>query len=180
MKLSETILDERSGQTAVAVGASANRGVLNLPGLGLGKAIRVPSVSSIADPAPLTASCCDPNSGASSAVVNEQSPLAVEVLDVSVANGDAGERIDNNQVFVSKNQLGLDPEQSCCGSQSNCCGNVDQEVAAPRVEQSLNQEHAVEQQCCSSPNQIVSGAENQVLLHATIIAGASAVDEKRK
>lgn len=159
--------------TAVAVEALADASDFGFVGVaGGGKSVETPSQGAVSGPALFTVGGSNPHSGLGAAVVNEQSPFGLELDDVVVGNDNGFQRVYDNQILVSKNQLGSDPEQGCCGSNGGCCGSINSDVAVgSRVENRLNQEQGVEEQSDTAPNQIALRAINRRVLHLSIIAG---------
>lgn len=178
MQSSQTILNQTGSDATVAVGAAASRSELGLPGLGLGQALRVPSVSAVANPATLSACCSNPDASASVAMSDGQGPLGVEFVNLVVADNATDEGVHDNEIVFAQNQFGSNPEQSCCGTDGCCGSNIEAGVAvSARVEEGLSQEQAVEHNGDGAPNQVAHGAKHNNVLHVSIIAGAPAAEK---
>ena len=175
MSVSETLSDQMCCNTAVAVEALAHASDLALVGAAGGNPVEAPSQGAFSGPALFSVGGSNPNSGLGIAVMDEQRPLGFEFADIAVGDDNGFERVDNNQIVLSQNQLGPNPEQSCCGTEGCCSGNLDADVAlGVRVENYLDQEQGVEKQRDTSPDQIALRAINRQVLHLSIIAGTPA------
>ena len=175
MSVFETISNQMSCNTAVAVEALADAGHGVLIGGAGGKFFRTPSQSAFSDPTLLAIGRSNPHSGLAIAVMNEQSPLSFELGNVIVGNLNGAEGVDYNQVILSEDQLGSNPEQGCCGTNGCCCDSIDDEIAVfGGVKNSLSQKEGIEGQSHATPNQIPLRAVNRQVLHLSIIAGTPA------
>ena len=175
MSAVETLSDQMCCNTAVAVEALTNASdLVFLSGAGR-KPVIAPTHGAVSHPALLSVGRGNPNSAAAAAVVNQQRPFGLEFRDVFVSNDNGFERVDDNQIVLSQNQLGSNPEQGCCGSDGGCCCGVDADVAVgSRIENSLSQKEGVEKQGDAAPNQIALRPKNRGVLHLSIIAGTPA------
>ena len=178
MPVSETLSNQMCCNTAVAVEALADASDLGfVAGVG-GQSFNAPALSAVSGPSLLTVGRSNPNTGLLATVVNEQGPLGFEFDDVAVSDLDGSYWVDDNQIGLSQNKLGSNPQQKCCGAESGCCGNIDGDIAVGDwVENDLNQKQGVEEKRDTAPNQIALRAKNRQVLHLSIIAGTPAGGE---
>lgn len=178
MQTFETFTDERSGNAAVASETRAHRGGFVGDDFTAFDVAELVDASAFADPALLAICGCNPNSGLFATVAYAKRPLGFEIIDVFVGNGHFADRVHNDEVVIVKHQLGSNPDEKSCG---NCeCANakfnpVDRIFY--RKENHLGQIEANEQDGHRGPGEVALGSEDILFIHASIIAGNSAVQE---
>lgn len=176
MLVSETLSNQMCCNSAVATHALADAGDDLFVAVSGGHAIETPAQSVVSDPALFAAGRSNPNAGLRFAVVDQQSPLGFEFGDVAVSNGGGSERVHDNEIFVSQNQFGSNPDQGCCGANDSCCCNVETDIAfGSRVENGLSQKQGVKGKSNIAKNKIALRAVNREFLHSSIISGTPAV-----
>lgn len=178
MQTFETFTDERSGNAAVATEARACGG--ELVGNNFAALNEVESVDAIAfaDPALLAVSGRNPDSGLLAVVVYAERPLGVEIVDVFVGDGHLAERVYDHEVIVVEYQLGSYPNQKSRNNDENADGNFNPVRGAFYGEENhLGQVEANQQDGNRCPSEVALGSEDILFIHASIIAGNSAVQE---
>lgn len=180
MQTFETFTDERSGNAAVAAETRAHRGVFVGDDFAALDVAELVDSSAFADPALLAVCRCNPDSSFLAAVVYAKRPLGVEVVDIFVGNGDFAKRVYNDEVIFVEHQLGSNPNQKSCDNYESANAEFN---PVNRVfdwkENHLGQKQANKQDgnCC--PGEVALGSEDILFIHASIIAGNSAVQERK-
>lgn len=178
MQISQTFTDERSGNAAVAAETVAYCGVFVSNSFTAWNSGEQPDSGTFADPALLTVSGSNPDSSLLATVVYAKSPLGLELVDIFVGDADLTERVYDHEVIVFEHQLGANPEQSC--TDSNCSAET---VLDPfhgvvnGVENYLRHEQRIENYGNYGPGEVAFGSEDECFIHASIIAGITAVQE---
>ena len=178
MKVLEAFSNQVSGDSAVALEAAADAsGVVGAFSAGW-NSVGAPSESAVSNPALLTVSWSDPDASLFAAVNDEKRPFGFEFGYVSVGNGFGLDWVDNDEIVVSQDQLGANPEQGCCGGDCACKGDVEQQNAVSgRVEHGLSQVKSDESKSYVTPDEVAFWAINVDVLHKPIIAGVPAGGE---
>ena len=175
MSVLETISDQMCCNTAVASHALTNASDLGLVALSGGQPVNAPAHGAVSNPSLLTVGRGNPDSGLAIAVMNEESPFGLELGNVIVGNLNGAEGVYYDQVILSEDQPGSNPEQGCCGTNGGCCDSIDDEIAVfGGVKNSLSQKEGIKGQSHATPNQIPLRAVNRQVLHLSIIAGTPA------
>ena len=178
MQTSKTFTDERSGYAAVAAEAVANCGVFVGDALTAWNSVELPDASTFADPALFAVGGCDEHSSLLATVVYAQRPFGLELVDVFVGNGDLTERVYDHEVVFSQHELGSNPHEQRTHGNGCCKAELDPvHRVFNRIENYLSQEQGIENQSNNRPGEVAFGPENEVFIHASIIAGIAAVQE---
>jgi hypothetical protein len=178
MQTFETFTDERSGEAAVAAETRAHRGEFVRDDFAALDVVELVDSSALADPALLAVGRGNPDPGLLATVVYAQRPFGFEVIDVFVGNGDFAQRVYNDEVIIVEHQLGPNPNQKSCDNceSSNAEFNPVDGVFDGK-ENHLGQKEANKQDGNCGPGEIALGSEDILFIHASIIAGNSAVQE---
>lgn len=170
--------NQMSGHAAVALETAADAsGFVGALSAGW-DSVGAPSESAICDPSLLAVSGSNPNSSLFATVNDQKRPLGFEFGYVSVGDGLGLDRVDNHEVVLSKDQLGANPEQGCCGGDCTCNSNIQGKNARfGWVEDSLTQVKGVESNGYVTPDEVAFWAINVDVLHKPIIAGVPAGGE---
>jgi hypothetical protein len=178
MQTFETFTDERSGKAAVAAETRAHRGEFVCDDFAALDVVELVDSSALADPALLAVGRGNPDSGLLATVVYAQRPFGFEIIDVFVGNGDFAQRVYNDEVIIVEHQLGSYPNQKSCDNceSSNAEFNPVDGVFDGK-ENHLGQKEAYKQDGNCGPGEIALGSEDILFIHASIIAGNSAVQE---
>lgn len=176
MEISQALSDECRGNSTVTSEAFAHSGEFIGDFLASWNAIELPNSGAFTDPSLFSVGRGNPDSGLLSLVDDSQRPLGFESVDVFVEDGCFAEGIHNNQVILSENQLGSNPNQKSYSNDQE----TDDEVASARelfnwIENHLGQVEQSEQDGNGCPCEVSLGSEDMVFIHALIIAGNSAV-----
>ena len=178
MQISETFTDERSGNAAVAAETVAHARVLVGDSFARWNSVELPDASTLANPTLLAVGGGNPNSSLLATVVYAKSPLGLELVDVFVGNGDLTDWVYDHEVIVFEHELGANPEQSCadcnCGTEAvldPLNGTVDW------VENNLREKQRIKNDGNYGPGEVALGSEDECFIHASIIAGITAVQE---
>lgn len=178
MQTFESFTDERSGNAAVAAETRAHRGELVGDDFATLDEVELVDSSALADPALLAVGRGNPDSGLFATVVYAKRPLGVEVADVFVGDGHFAERVHDDEVVFVEHQLWSNPNQKSrnynegTNSEFNPIDGI-----FNRKENHLGQVKANEQNGDRCPGEISLGSEDILFIHASIIAGNSAVQE---
>ena len=178
MQTFETFTDERSGNAAVAAETVAHCGVFVGDYFAAWDSVELPDASTLADPALLAVGGSNPDSGLFAFVVYAQRPFGLEIIDVFVGDGDLADRVYDHKVIVSKHKLGSNPQQSC--TESDCSAKAELNPSNgvfDRVENYLRHEQNIKHDGYYGPGEVALGSEDILFIHASIIAGNSAVQE---
>ena len=178
MQTFETFTDERSGNAAVAAETRAHRGVLFGYDFAALEVVELVDASAFADPALLSVCGCNPDSSLFAIVVYAKRPLGVEIVDVFVGDGHFADRVYNDEVIIVKHQLGSNPNEKSCDN----CESANAELNPVDgvfygKENHLGQVEANKQDGNCGPGEVSLGSEDILFIHASIIAGNSAVQE---
>lgn len=178
MQIFETFTDERSGDAAVAAEARAHRGDFVGDDFAALDVIELVNSSAFADPALLAVGRGNPDSGALATVVYAERPFGFEIIDVFVGDGHLAERVYNDEVIVVEHQLGSNPNQKSRNDNESTNSKFDPvDGVFNRKENYLGQVEANEQNGDRCPGEVALGSEDILFIHASIIAGNSAVQE---
>ncbi len=178
MQTFETFTDERSGDAAVAAEARARGGVFVGDSLAALDEVELVDSGAFADPALLAVCGCNPDSRLFAVVVYAKRPLGVEVFDVFVGDGHFADRVYNDEMVIVKHQLGSNPNQKSCDNCESADGEFDPvDGVLYGKENHLGQVEANEQDGNCGPGEVSLGSEDILFIHASIIAGNSAVQE---
>ena len=178
MQISQTFTDERSGYAAVASETVAHGGVFVGDSLTAWNSVELPDASTLTDPALLSVSGSNPNSGLFATVVYEQRPFGLEIIDVFVGDCDLTDRVYDHEVIFSEHEVGANPEQNRsngnCGTEAvldpfHCVVNG--------VKNHLSHKQNVKHDGHYGPGEVALGSEDKIFIHASIIAGIAAVQE---
>jgi hypothetical protein len=178
MQTFESFTDERSGNAAVAAETRAHRGEFVRNDFAALDVAELVDSSALADPALLAVGRGNPDSGLFATVVYAKRPLGVEVADVFVGDGHFAERVYDDEVIFVEHQLWSNPNQKSrnynegTNSEFNPIDGI-----LNRKENHLGQVKANEQNGDRCPGEISLGSEDILFIHASIIAGNSAVQE---
>lgn len=178
MQTFETFSDERSGNAAVAAETRAHRGVFVGDDFTALDVVEFVDSSAFTDPTLLAVCGCNPDSRLLAAVVYAKRPLGVEIVDVFVGNGHFADRVYNDEVVIVKHQLGSNPNEKSCDN----CESTNAEFKPVNgvfygKENHLGQVEANKQDGNRGPGKVSLGSEDILFIHASIIAGNSAVQE---
>jgi hypothetical protein len=178
MQTFESFTDERSGNAAVAAETRAHRGELVRDDFAALYEVELVDSSALADPALLAVGRGNPDSGLFATVVYAKRPLGVEVADVFVGNGHFAERVYDDEVIIVEHQLWSNPNQKSRNDNEGTNSEFDPiDGIFNRKENHLGQVKANEQNGDGCPGEISLGSEDILFIHASIIAGNSAVQE---
>lgn len=178
MQTFESFTDQRSGNTAVAAETRAHRGELVRDDFAALDEVELVDSSALADPALLAVGRGNPDSGLFATVVYAKRPLGVEVADVFVGNGHFAERVYNDEMVFVEHQLWSNPNQKSRNDNEGTNGEFDPiDGFFNRKENHLGQVEANEQNGDGCPGEVSLGSEDILFIHASIIAGNSAVQE---
>ena len=178
MQTFETFTDERSGNATVAAETCAHRGVFVGNDFAALDEVELVDACALTDPTLLAVCGCDPDSGLFAVVAYAKRPLGVEVFDVFVGDGDFANRVYNDEVVIVKHQLGSNPDKKRCDN----CESANAELNPVngvfyRKENNLGQIKANKKDGNCGPGEVSLGSEDILFIHASIIAGNSAVQE---
>ena len=178
MQTFETFTDERSGDAAVAAETRAHRGEFVCDDFVALDVVELVDASALADPALLAVGRSNPDSGSLATVVYAQRPFGVEIIDVFVGDGHLAQRVYDDEVIFVEHQLGSNPNQKSCNDNESTNGEFDPvDGIFDRKENYLGQVEANEQDGDGCPGEVSLGSEDILFIHASIIAGNSAVQE---
>ena len=178
MQTFESFTDERSGNAAVAAETRAHRGELVRDDFAAFDEIELVDSSALADPALLAVGRGNPDSGLFATVVYAKRPFGVEVADVFVGNGHFAERVYDDEVIIVEHQLWSNPNQKSRNDNESPNSEFDPiDGIFNRKENHLGQVEANEQNGDGCPGEVSLGSEDILFIHASIIAGNSAVQE---
>lgn len=178
MKTFETFTDERSGEAAVAAETRAHRGEFVGDDFAALDVIELVDSSALTDPALLAVGRGNPDSGLLATVVYAKRPLGIEVADVFVGDGHLAERVYDDEVVFVEYQLWSNPNQVSRDNCESANGEFDPiDGIFDRKENHLGQVKANEQDGNRSPGEVALRSEDILFIHASIIAGNSAVQE---
>lgn len=178
MQTLQSFTDERSGDAAVAAEAFACGSEFIRDDFARRNSVELPDTGAFANPALLAVGGGNPDSGLFATVVYQQGPFGLELVDVFVGNHGSAQRVYDNQMIVIQHELGSDPKQVCaCGHDASDSEFNRAICLFNGVDQHLNQEQSVEKQSHNGPGKVAFGSENIFAIHASIIAGASAIQE---
>ncbi len=178
MQTFETFTDQRSGNAAVASETRAHRGVLVGNDFAALDVVELVDAGAFTDPALLAVCGCNPDSRLFAVVVYAQRPLGVEIVDVFVGNGHFAERVYDDEVIIVEHQLWSNPNEKSCDNCESANGKFDPvDGILDRKEDHLGQVEANQQDGNRSPGEVALGSEDILFVHASIIAGNSAVQE---
>ena len=178
MQTFESFTDERSGNAAVAAETRAHRGELVRDDFAALYEVELVDSSALADPALLAVGRGNPDSGLFATVVYAKRPLGVEVADVFVGDGHFAERVYDDEVIIVEHQLWSNPNQKSRNYNEGTNSEFDPiDGIFNRKENHLGQVKANEQNGDGCPGEISLGSEDILFIHASIIAGNSAVQE---
>ena len=178
MQTFETFTDERSGNAAVAAETRAHRGVLVGNDFAALDVVELVDAGALTDPALFAVCGCNPDSRLFAVVVYAKRPLGVEIVDVFVGDRHFADRVYNDEVVIVKHQLGSNPDQKSCDN----CESTNAELNPVNgvfygKENHLGQVEANKQDGNCGPGEVALGSEDILFIHASIIAGNSAVQE---
>lgn len=178
MQTFETFSDERSGNAAVAAETGAHRGGFVSNDFARFDEVELVNSSAFTDPTLLAVCGCNPDSRVFAAVVYAKRPFGVEIVDVFVGNGHFADRVYNDEVVIVKHQLGSNPNEKSCDN----CESTNAEFKPVNgvfygKENHLGQVEANKQDGNRGPGEVSLGSEDILFIHASIIAGNSAVQE---
>ena len=174
MLLTDTFPNQVRSESAVALEASADAGhFASIVGSHWDAIGGTPAEGAFGDPALLTIRRSNPNAGLAAGVMDFESPLGLEFLDVFVCDHGLAYGVDHNQVTLAQDELWTQP-QCCSGNSEHAAGcDISDEICASAwVEDRLTEKESIENKCASTPDQIAFWAKNSELLHTSIIAGA--------
>lgn len=178
MQISKTFTDERSGNAAVATETVAHARVLVGDALARWNSVELPDASTLADPALLAVSGSNPDSSLLATVVYAKSPLGLELVDIFVGDADLTERVYDHEVIVVEHELGANPEQGCTDCNSSAEAVLDPfHGVVNGVENYLRHEQRIKNDGNYGPGEVAFGSEDECFIHASIIAGITAVQE---
>ena len=178
MQTSQTFTDERSGDAAVAAETVTRGGVFIGDSFAGWNSGVLPDSSTLGDPALFATGRSNPDSGLTATVVYAKSPLGLELVDVFVGDFGAAERVYDNEVIFVEHQLGANPQKICTGSNESANHEFCHTASAfDGVEQHLSQKQTIKNERYCSPGEVAFGSEDIFVIHASIIAGSSAVQE---
>lgn len=178
MQTFESFTDERSGDAAVAAEARAHRGEFVRDDFAALDVVELVDSSALANPALLAVGRSNPDSGFFATVVYAQRPLGVEIVDVFVGDGHFAERVYDDEVVFVEHQLWSNPNQISRNDNEGTNSEFDPiDGIFDRKENHLGQEEANEQNGDGCPGEVSLGSEDILFIHASIIAGNSAVQE---
>jgi hypothetical protein len=178
MQTFESFTDERSGNAAVAAETRAHRGELVRDDFAALDEVELVDSSALADPALLAVGRGNPDSGLFATVVYAKRPLGVEVADVFVGDGHFAERVYDDEVVFVEHQLWSNPNQKSRNYNEGTNSEFDPiDGVLYGKENHLGQIEANEQDGNCGPGEVSLGSEDILFIHASIIAGNSAVQE---
>jgi hypothetical protein len=173
MTFLDAIQNHGSCDSAVAVQTLASGlalfGFLTFKGKTLGHA---PAKSGAGNPALFAVGGSNPDFGVTLRVIDRQTPLGVNGLDIFVGNNVLFYGVDNNDMGVRQGQLWSHPKTKNSKSGYSSENYVEQRIAHSLViENGLTEVEGIEQQCYRTPDQIALGFENDFIIHNNILAG---------
>ena len=176
MLASETLSNQVCCDSAVAAHALADARNFGFVAISRGHAVETPSQGVVSDPALFTAGWGNPDAGLFASVVDQQGPFGFEFGDFAVGNSDGVKRVHDQDVSLSKNHFGSNPDEGCQCTEDNCCNHVkNQNALVGGVEDYLSQEQDHERQSDVTKNKIALRAVNRQILHSSIFSGTPAV-----
>jgi hypothetical protein len=173
MTFLDAIQNHRGGNSAIAVEAFA--GSLSGGSFLAGKGefiVDAPTKASAGSPALLTIGGRNPNSSASSIVMDCESPFSTDATNVPVMNDVCGEGINDYYVGVFENEFWSHPQSNNAKPKNRTNSNVNNWVAGTLVvENGLSDVKSIKEERGRTPNQVALGFENDFIIHSNILAG---------
>ena len=180
MQIFDSITNQASGHTTVAVATLAHAGHLGKLAFGAWQLAEKDSRVAFGYPTVFSVSRSNPDPSLLAAVANLEGPLGVECLDVSISNCSCADGVYHNEIFGVQNQLWTKPNQPSqnCNAERNW--QIDQQIfTLCRVTNGLKQKQGIEQKGYRTPNKIAFWSVGQSSIHKSIFAVES-LDRKNQ